>query len=237
MAINAGNVPQNGGGGKRVQQAEIEIGNYPARLVQVLDMGPRPVDKWDEATNSYKPTGPVMTHIMLTYELGTEFMKDEDGNDVEGKPRWVSEEWPLYALKSDKATTTKRYTVFDPKHVDGGDWAKQVGKAVTITIVHNKKGKAKIGGVTPPMKGMMTPELVNPPKVFDLDAPDMEIFGSLPEWVQDKIKSNVKFIGSPLDLALNGGNAAPAPKKEEPKPAPAPAQAPVVEEEGDDEPW
>lgn len=232
MALNAGNVKQNGGG-NRVQQAEIDIGNYPARLVQILDMGSRPVEKWDEVTKSYKPTGPVMPHIMLSYELGTEFMKDEQGNDVDGKPRWISEEWPLYNLKSDKATTTKRYTVFDPKHVDGGDWVKQAGKACTITIVHTNKGKAKIGGVTPPMKGMVTPELQNPIKVFDLDNPDMEIFGSLPQWVQDKIKGNVNFVGSPLDVKLNGGNAK-APEKPQPKPQPEPQPEAGNEE---DDPW
>lgn len=234
MALNANNVPQ--GGKPFAKQEEIEIGNYPARLVQILDMGQRPVEKWDEVTKSYKPTGPVMPHIMLSYELGTEFMKDEEGNDIEGKPRWISEEWPLYNLKSDKATTTKRYSVFDPKHVDAGDWVKQAAKPCTITIVHTNKGKAKIGGVTPPMKGMVTPELANPVKIFDLDNPDMEIFGSLPQWVQDKIKGNVNFVGSPLDVALNGGNAAPK-AKAQPAPAPKePEPAGAAEEDGD-EPW
>lgn len=232
MALNAGNVKQNGGG-NRVQQAEVDIGNYPARLVQILDMGSRPVEKWDEVSKSYKPTGPVMPHIMLSYELGTEFMKDEQGNDVDGKPRWISEEWPLYNLKSDKATTTKRYNVFDPKQVDRGDWVKQAGKACTLTIIHTNKGKAKIGGVTPPMKGMVIPELQNPIKIFDLDQPDMEIFGSLPQWVQDKIKGNVNFVGSPLDVLLNGGNAK-APEKPQPKPQPEPE--PEAGNEGDD-PW
>lgn len=229
MALNAGKIPA--GGNNFAKQAEIEIGNYPARLVQILDMGSRPKEEWDEASKSYKPTGKVLPHIMLSYELGTEFMKDEEGNDIENKPRWISEEMPLYSIKSDKATATKRYNVFDPRHVDGGDWVKQAGKPCTITIVHTVKGKAKIGGVTPPMKGMMTPELVNPVKIFDLDTPDMEIFGSLPQWVQDKIKANVTFIGSPLDIALNGGTAA---AKEAPKAAPA---APQQQEEEGDDPW
>jgi len=235
MALNAKNVKGGNGGGNRVQQAEIEIGNYPARLVQIIDMGVRPVDKWDEVTKTYKPTGPIMPHIMLSYELGTEFMKDEEGNDVEGKPRWISEEWPLYNLKSDKATTTKRYNVFDAKHVDGGDWVKQAGKACTVTIIHTNKGKAKIGGVTPPMKGMVIPELANPIKIFDTDEPDMEIFGSLPEWVQLKIKSNVNFVGSPLDFALNGGKVA-APNKGVAKAAPVPEPA-VEEVDGEEDPW
>lgn len=229
MALNANNVPQ--GGKQFAKQEEIEIGNYPSRLVQILDMGSRPKELWNEATNAYEPTGPILPHIMLSYELGTEFMKDEEGNDIENKPRWISEEMPLYNLQSDKATSTKRYLTFDPRKVDGGDWTKQIAKPVTLTIVQNKKGKSKIGGVTPPMKGMMTPELVNPPKIFDLDEPDMEIFSSLPQWVQDKIKSNVTYVGSPLQIALEGGKPA-----QKPAAKPAPVE-PAQEEEDNDEPW
>ena len=32
----------------------------------------------------------------------------------------------------------------------------------------------------------------------------MEIFGSLPDWIQDKIKSNLEFNGSALQRALGG---------------------------------
>lgn len=233
MALNAGNIPA---GGNYTKQAELDIGNYPARLVQILDMGSRPKEEWDEASKSYKPTGKVLPHIMLSYELGTEFMKDAEGNDVEDKPRWISEEMPLYALNSDKATSTKRYNIFDPRHVDGGDWVLQAGKACTLTIVHTVKGKAKIGGVTPPMKGMLVPDLKNPVKIFDLDAPDMEIFGSLPQWVQDKIKANINFVGSKLDVAL-GGQAAPKEQPPVAKQAPQPAPAAVNNDNEEDEPW
>lgn len=238
MALNASKLPQGNKNQNRVQQDEIDIGNFPSRLVQVLDIGRHAKDEWDETTKSYKPSGPILPHIMLTYELTTEFMKDESGEDIEDKPRWISETWPFYNLNNDKATTTKRYVAFDPKKVDDGDWAKQVGKPCTLTIVHTAKGRAKIGGVTPPMKGFDVPELKNPPKLFDLDEPDMEIFGSLPQWVQDKIKSNVDFIGSPLEAALTGGKVEeekPAPKKAKVKPQPEPDIE--DEEEGDDEPW
>jgi hypothetical protein len=61
------------------------------------------------------------------------------------------------------------------------------------------------------------PPLVNPPKVFDLDEPDMDVFGSIPEWIQKKIKGNLNFQGSVLQRNLG---AAPAP-------AEAPAEPPV----------
>ena len=48
------------------------------------------------------------------------------------------------------------------------------------------------------------PALVNPTKVFDIDEPDMEVFNSLPEWIQEKMKNNLNFSGSPLEAALGG---------------------------------
>ena len=63
------------------------------------------------------------------------------------------------------------------------------------------------------------PELKNPAKVFDLDNPDMVVFGSLPQWLQDKIKGNLNFNGSKLQAALGGEKqpekAAPPPVEDE----------------------
>lgn len=176
--------------------------------------------------------------MMLTYEFTTEFMKDEDGNDVEDKPRWLSETLPVFALDVDLATSTKRMKAFDPDFSKfKGDWEAVAGEPCAVTIVHKQNGKAKIGSVNKPMKGMVVAELKNPVKVFSLDFPDMEIFNSLPEWLQDKIKSNLDFNGSPLAVALSGGEVVEKPKKEE-KVAQEPVQEPnVAQEEDDDAPW
>jgi hypothetical protein len=141
-------------------------------------------------------------------------MKDEDGNDIEDKPRWISEDLPLYHISKDKATSTKRAKVFDPDNHLNGDFAQMIEAPVTVTIVHNpKKGDpntvyVNVGNVTPPMKGFPVPELKNPPKVLDLDAPDLEIFASLPDWLQEKIKGNLNYNGSLLQRALEGEPAA-----------------------------
>lgn len=192
----------------------LEAGNYVGRLVQVLDLG-------IQAQRPYQGQEKAPAHeIMLTYELGTEFVKDEDGNDIVDKPRFISESIPLRNLGADLAKSTKRAAVFDPRGVAKGNFVQMVNAPCTITIVQNpKKGTDiiynNIANVTPPMKGFVAPPLVNEPKVFDLDAPDMEVFLSLPEWVQDKIKSNLNFHGSALQRLLNG--EAPEQKKEEPK--------------------
>lgn len=203
MSLNASKVKTQNTGSK---QATLEAGNYLGRLVQVLDLGL-------QAQRPYQgQEKPPKHEVMLTYELGTEFVKDDDGNDDESKPRWISERIPLNSLSADLAKSTKRIKAIDPSLKHGGDLVAMLGSPCTITVVNNVNKKdpsvvyANVGNVTPPMKGIPVPELVNEPKSFDLDDPDLEIFGSLPEWIQDLIKSNLEFAGSKLDVLLSGGS-------------------------------
>jgi len=215
MTLNASKIQSNAAP-KRVPQDEIAIGNYMARLVQVIDTGLQYKDVWDPASNSYKKdtSKPPVQHIRTTYELLTEYMKDENGEENPEKPRWISEEWPLYSLDQDLATTTKRYNGIDPNHIKGGDWIALAGDPCQVAVVHKKSGKAKIGGVAAAIKGIPYPELKNEPKVYTFDMGENEIFGSFPQFVQDRIKEATNW----------GGERAPAQAPQEVAP-----QAPVAQ--------
>lgn len=192
---------------KRVPQEELEVSNYPCRVAQVIDMGRHYKSVWDEANSRFtKDPNKEVNMLMLTYEFTTEFMKNEAGEELEDKPRWMSEDFAVYALDNDLATSTKRMKAFDPKlsRFDG-DFTQVANAACTVTIAHRGNGKAKIGNVSPPMKGMVVPELKNPVKVLDLEVPDLTVFQSLPTWLQDKIKENLDYEGSALQVLLSGG--------------------------------
>ena len=138
MALNVSKLPSTGGNFKR--QAALEAGAYPARLVQLIDLGlqsQRPYKGED------KPPKP---EVHFTYEFLDEFVVDEDGNEMEDKPRWLSEDIPMNPLDSDLAKSTKRYIAFDPELEHGGDWAKIIAMpcVVTITNVKDKQGKKVI---------------------------------------------------------------------------------------------
>lgn len=187
----------------------LDAGNYMGRVVQVLDLGLQPQRAYQGQDK------PPANEIMITYELGTEFLKDEDGKDLLDKPRWVSETIPLYSLDQDLAKSTKRYNALDPSGALNGDFSQLVGLPCTITVVKwrsktdaTKEGN-NVGHVSLPMKGFPVPELVNPPKTFDLDTSDVEVFGSMPEWLQDKIKANLNYQGSLLQEKLEGANPVP----------------------------
>lgn len=212
MSLNAANVPGNG-----PKIDPIEAGAYPARLVQVIDIG---VQEQGEFAGKAKPPA---QKIILTYELQDEFMKDDDGNDDEGKPRWMSEEFPLFNLQAERAKSTTRYKVLDPHSVFGGDFAKLLETPVNVSISKGP-GKGKNAGriynnvmgitaVRPKDAARFRP-LVNKAVAFDMDDPDMEVFEALPNWIKRRIEGALNYQNSKLHQMQNGGQ----PAKQEPAP-------------------
>ena len=207
MALNASKIKQEGGDGSGMTAPTLEPGTYPARLVQVLGMGL-------QAQDPYKGEDkPPKQELRVTYELLDEFMHDEEGEEIKDKPRWLSEDFPFNPLSSDLATSTKRYMALDPKLDEGGDWAAILGNAVMLQVAINPNKKnpdkpyhnIKLASPMRAKEAAASPELVNPVKIFDPDEPDMEVFGSLPDWIQDRMKGALDFGGSALDEAINGG--------------------------------
>lgn len=201
MALNAATAPMGNGGGKK--QEPVAIGTYMARLVQVLDLGLQPQEYQGQIKDPKQ-------EVNLTYELVTEFMKDDEGKPDETKPRWVGESFVLNNLKADLAKSTKRIKAIDQKNEFKGNLIDMIGMPCLVTIAHNKSQKtgniyANISMVSPPMAGIPCPPLKNEPKVFDLSNPDPAIFLSLPEFLQAKIKANLEYPGSKLDRLLSGG--------------------------------
>lgn len=245
MALKPNRVKMANKGG--LKSPVLESDNYPARLVQVIDLG--------QQQNFFDPEK-VNHEVMLTYELTTEFCLDDKDEPVEDKPRWLSEninmiDLPIGMTVNDiyndqyrgKSKMVLRSRAFDPKGTLEFDFSQMLGKPCAVTVVQKKKKdgdlRNDVGGLTPPMKGLTIDELVNEPKFFSLDEPDLEIFFSLPQWLQDKIKGNLNYGGSVLEEAIGNYEPKEEGKKEAPKPKkskPAP-QEEADEGEDDDTPW
>ena len=210
MPLNANKIKSEGKG-NRVEQEVLEAGAYKARLVQIIDLGLQPQRPFDgkEKEPAYK--------ISITYELLDEFMVDEEGNELEDKPRWISEEINVFSLDADRAKSTQRYKAIDPDVEHGGDFSKLLGEPCMVTIVNNPgKGKnagrtfANVSGISQmrAKDASKAPELVNAATFLDLDEPDLDVFEKLPDFMKDKITSNLEFKGSALDKILNGATDA-----------------------------
>lgn len=213
MAFNAKQAG-NGGGKERIDQAPIDPGTYPGRLVQLIDLGLQPQKAFQGVAKA------PMQEIILTYELADVFMKDADDNDVEDKPRWVGETLPFHNLKADKAKSTQRYNAFDPKGEWDGYLSKALGQPINIILVNNKVGDkiyTNVAGLSAmrAKDAEKCPELQNPTTLFSLDEPDLTVFNKLPQWIRDKIQKNLNYAGSKLEALLGGKPAAKAPAKQE----------------------
>lgn len=218
MGLNAKKMKHTGGNKSGAAQAPIEPGTYPVRVAQVIDLGlqnQRPYQGQEK---------PPAYELMITYEFLDEFCVDENGNEDEDKPRWLSETLPLRSLQAEKAKSTQRYYALDPNEDLEGDFTQLVGVAANASIVQNAgKGKnvGKVYNNIAALSAMRSkdsakaPELKNEGKVFDLDDPDVEVFNSLPEWIQDKIKDNLEYAGSELEKALTNGSSEPESDVEE----------------------
>lgn len=202
MALNARKIPNPNRG---PAPDPIEPGSYPARTVQIIDLGlqtQRPY-KGEEKKPAYE--------IMVTYELVDEFMKDEEGEDNLEKPRWISETFPFHSLEADRAKSTARYYALDPNAVYEGDWTQLLDTPCMVNIVQNagsgkNAGKvfnnvASISSMRPKEASRLAP-LVNEPKFVSLDDEDVDKFLSLPDWIQEKIKEGLEFEGTVLARAL-----------------------------------
>ena len=180
--------------------------------------------------------------VDLTYELLDVFMVDEEGKELEDKPRWISESFPVYSLDADLAKSSKRYHALDPNMDFDGDMTQLVGQPCMVTIVHGENRKnperpyENIGNVSVmrAKEVAKAPELVNEPTVFVLDDPDMEVFKKLPQWLQEKVKGNLEYAGSPLQALLEASQEQPG-RVAKGKPQKARREAPVDQDDNPEE--
>lgn len=185
---------------EKIEYPRIGDGAYPARLVQVIDLGA-------QIKTDYQTQKPVLTDsgeevvqnvVFLTFELPTETIEI----DGEEKPRWLGKEYTL--SWHPKSNLTKVVDALKASVTDAESLTDLLGAPCMLTVGTTSGGKDKITGVSMPVKGLQVPELQNPAKAFDMDAPDMEVYPTIPQFIRDKIENGVNFSKSALSDKLNG---------------------------------
>lgn len=177
----------------------IEAGMHPARIVQIVDVGLQKQRAWQGEEKS-----PAF-ELRVTFEFPTQRIEI----DGESRPMWKTK--VIKMSSHEKSTCYKWYNKLDPTGKFGGDWSKLLNAECLALVVHNAgKGKHEgkifddVADVNPPLAGMPVPELENPAVLFDLTSPDVELFNSFPEWLQNIIKGNLEFENSKLQRLLDG---------------------------------
>jgi len=209
MSLNMQQTKQDNG--------RIPDGSFPARIVQIIDLGEQHNTAWingqsvpqyyveagdgtavkgDDgfAKKTSEVTGmPVIQpQVQVTYEFPTETINIK-GEDL---PRWQSKDYTV----TSKGALFKLVQALKP----GAESISAVlGEACLVQIGSTSGGKAKVVSVGPMVAGMDVAQPSKAPVVFDFDEPDQDIFSSLHDWVQEKIKSATNFSGSRLEQLVS----------------------------------
>lgn len=158
----------------------IGEGTQPARIVQVIRLGNQETE-W-KGVKSNKP------QIWLTFELP--FVTIEI--DGEEKPRWISKR---YTESTNEKSNLRK--VIDASNPKAEDWDDLLGCDCLISIGSTENGNDKVLDCMKTPKGMTVPELVNDPVYFDIDNPDQDILGSLPDFLKEMVMSSEEFKENP----------------------------------------
>ena len=168
----------------------LDGGTYMSVCVGVIDLGEqyRQFDKQKQ--------GKYAEECMFIFEIPSERVQ-VDGED---KPRWLSskrytvslhERSALYQMLTSWRGKALSDAELDPAG-DGFDLMQMAGQGAMLSVSVAEKDdgslKNKIEAVTGFPKGIAPPQPESEILVFDADDPDMEVFGKLPEWIQDVIR-------------------------------------------------
>lgn len=169
----------------------VEDGTYPVRIVQAIMLGVQLQTDWqtNEAKVDKEGNLVYLPEVWITYEFPTERVKYMNDKEEEvDRPRWQSKTYTLSMGK--KANFLKVMNAFAGPEAETLE--ELLGKPGIVTVESTSGGKAKITNVAPPMKGMEVGPLENETSLYDLDEPDEEVFDSLPDFLQEKIRTRQK---------------------------------------------
>lgn len=170
----------------KAKAPRIEEGTYMARISSIIDLGIQPQTDWQtgEATDP-KP------RALITYTLPTETLEKElEDGTVVSYPRVISKEVTLSNHEKSNLVALVRALkpgLADLKELLNAECMVSIGSTVT--------GNAKVTNVVKAPNGMPIDELENEPVFFDFDAPDEDVYKSLPRWIQEKLLDATNYNG------------------------------------------
>lgn len=161
----------------------VEPGVYIGICIGIIDLGEQYSETFKKFSND----------VMIVWELAGETVEV----DGEQKPRQLSRTFSVATSKKSKlraflsSWNGKQYGDDEFGEVDLFD---QIGKVCQLNVVLNDTGEyANIDNLMPLPKGMPAPATDTPAIRWDMDAWDDEVFKTLPEWVQEKIKQSTQY--------------------------------------------
>jgi hypothetical protein len=173
----------------------VPEGTHMALCYRIIDLG---TQRWE-----YQGEQQIGRKVLIGWEL--------HGNDYEDKPLTTDDGRPLAMSKQFTLSLGKKAALrsvleswrsksFTDQELAGFDISQVLGVPCMLTVKHEtKNGKtyanvATVSKFPASMKAML-PSPKNPLQMFDLSAPDMSVYDTLPEWVTDIINKSIEHTG------------------------------------------
>lgn len=173
----------------------VEPGVYIAVCVGVIDLGEQ-LCEYKDKKSSYSPK------VQFIWELCGELVEV----DGEQKPRQISRTFTMSSSKKGNLLgfvsgwNGVQYTEDQFRELD---LFEQAGRPCQLNIVLNDSGEyANVDSAIPLPKGMAAPATDTPLVCWNMDEWNDDLFASLPEWVQEKIKKSTQYqtLHAPEDV-------------------------------------
>lgn len=169
----------------------IEPGVYMAVCIGIIDLG----EQYSEMFKSYR------NEVQIVWEIPSETVEI----DGETKPRQLSRTFSVATSK--KANLRAVLSSWNGKAYSDDEFGEidlfdQIGRPCMLNVVLNDSGEyANVDSVVPMPKGVPAPVSTTTPIRWDMDAWDDEVFKTLPEWAQEKIKKSTQYktLHTPTD--------------------------------------
>lgn len=179
--------------------AKTPEGTYPARCVQVYDIGTQTNDEFES----------VKRQVVLGFELDHQNPGDDTNALVWG--------WYTHSLHEKAKLRAHleawRGKKFSAEELEGFDLSKLLGVPCLISVSHNTKGNPKVAAVMAPPKGASTFEATHPLRTFDVDNPDMAVFDTFNDHMKQIVMASPEW-----DAATSGSTTAPKQQAHQPIP-------------------
>lgn len=187
---------------KRVPQ-----GVHVARCVKLIDLGTQPVEFNGETKMQHKLQ--LVWEVLGDDDAGVP-MTSDDNEPLQISKRYTLSLHAKSRLRADLEAW--RGKPFDEADMKGFDVSKLLGAYCMLNIVHSTQGEktyANVSSITPLPRQMPKPASTTPLVSFNVDDPDMALFATFHEKLQQTIQNSDEWKARTSRLT---GQPAPAPK-------------------------
>jgi len=171
---------------------KVPVGVWVARCFRMIDLGTQ--------TSKGMFAGQAAHKIHVEWEVFCDETVKIEGKEM---PLTISKEYT--ASMNEKANLRKdlqawRGKAFADEEASQFDVSKLVGAYCMLNVIHKESGNGKtyanITGITPLPAALKNqkPDAAHKNQIFDINNPDMDLFESFPEWLQNKIREAPEFV-------------------------------------------